>query len=107
MRIDSNQSAQPLAESGRNSGPAVAGVDPRAVASGRVGAAVSLGEDQAQFSGSHEQVQALVAEALQFPETRQEKVNALRQVVQEGSYQPGSSRVADALFTHLLVEPAA
>jgi len=82
MRIDSNQSAQPLAESGRNS-------------------------DQAQFSGSHEQVQALVAEALQFPETRQEKVNALRQVVQEGSYQPGSSRVADALFTHLLVEPAA
>jgi flagellar biosynthesis anti-sigma factor FlgM len=101
MRIESNSSAQALAEGGRNSSPAVASADPRAVASG------SLGEDQAQFSGSHVQVQALVAQALQLPETRQEKVNALRQVVQEGSYQPRSGQVADALFAHLLGGPGA
>jgi hypothetical protein len=52
-------------------------------------------------------VQALVAEALQFPETRQEKVDALRQVVSSDSYQPSSQQVADALFTHMLVQPAA
>jgi len=100
MRIESKQNAQALAEE-RNGSLALASADLRGAASG------SRGEDHRQFSGGHVQVQALVAQALQFPETRQAKVNALRQVVQEGSYQPNSGQVADALFTHLLVEPAA
>lgn len=53
------------------------------------------------------QVQALVAQALQFPEVRQEKVNALRQAVQSGSYQPSAQQVGDAVFDHMLQNPAA
>ena len=101
MRIDSNQTAQPLPESGRGGNPSPASSD--------TGASVSsaLGEDQAQFSGAHIQVQALVAQALQYPETRPEKVNALRQAVLGGSYQPSSKQVAEAVFAHMLVSPAA
>lgn len=99
MRIDGNQGAQALPESSRsgNQGPASGG------------AAVNnpLGEDQAQLSGTHLQAQALAAQALQFPEIRQEKVNALRQVILDGGYQVSSEQVAEAVFAHMLVEPAA
>ena len=101
MRIDSNQTAQPLPASGRNGNPSPAAADARTSGSS------APGDDQAQFSDGHAQVQALVAEALQFPETRQEKVDALRQVVSSDSYQPSSQQVADAVFTHMLVQPAA
>lgn len=100
MRIDPNQGAQALPE--RNS------TTQSAASTAAPGAATSpLGEDEAQLSGAHVQVQALVAQALQFPEVRQEKVNALRQVVLEGSYHPSSSQVADAIFTHMLATTAA
>jgi flagellar biosynthesis anti-sigma factor FlgM len=101
MRIDGNQAAQPLPESGRPTNPSPA--------SGDAGSSASspLGEDQAQFSGSQAQVQALAEQVLQFPEIRQEKVNALRQVVIGGNYQVSSKQVAGALFAHLLVTPAA
>ena len=101
MRIDSNQIAQPLPESGRSGKPSPANADARAAQS------APLGEDEALLSGGHAQVQALVAEVLQFPEVRQEKVNALRQVVVNGSYQPSSRQIADAIFAHLLAIPAA
>jgi anti-sigma28 factor (negative regulator of flagellin synthesis) len=52
-------------------------------------------------------VQALVAQALQFPEVRQEKVAALRQAVLSGSYQPTSQQVAGAVLAHLAVNAAA
>jgi len=101
MRIDLNQGTQPLPESNRsgNSTPANAGT--------RTPASNVLREDSAQLSGTHLQVQALVAEALQFPEVRREKVDALRQSILGGSYQPGSSHVAQAVFEHMLVAPAA
>lgn len=101
MRIDLNQSAQGLPESGRTSAPN---------STNQVGstpASSALGEDQAQLSGMHAQVQTLVAQAAQLPDMRQEKVNALRQVVQAGSYQPTSDQIADAMVEHLLVMPAA
>ena len=102
MRIDLNQGAQQLPESGRTAQQSPANSGPGATASGSV-----LGEDQAQLSGAHVQVQALTAQALQFPEIRQEKVNALRQVVVDGTYRPDSKQVAEALFSHLQVMPAA
>ena len=100
MRIDSNQ-AQPLPESGRSRNPSAANADTRASASS------ALGEDSAQLSGTHVQIQALAAQALQFPEIRQEKVDALRQLVLGGSYPPNSKQVAEAVFDHMLVSPAA
>ena len=101
MRINGNPAAQALPESDRAGNRSLAGGDARASSSN------PLGEDQAQLSGAHAQVQALAAQALQFPEIRQEKVNALRQVVLEGAYQPSSQQVVNALFDHLLGKPAA
>ena len=95
MRIDSNQTAPLLPESGRSSSAGSSGTENRAAISS------SLGEDSAQLSGAHVQVQALVAQALQFPEVRQEKVDALRQSVLSGSYRPTSKQVAEAVFAHL------
>ena len=101
MRIDGNQAAQSLPESGRTGSPSAASSDARNSTSS------ALGEDQAQFSGAQAQVQALAGQALQFPEIRQEKVNALRQVVLGGNYQPSSSQIAEAVFAHMLVTRAA
>jgi flagellar biosynthesis anti-sigma factor FlgM len=101
MRIDGNTGAQALPENSRTNSQTSASGDTRnAVNSTSV-------EDQAQLSGLHVQIQALTAQALQLPEVRQEKVNALRQVVLSGNYQPSAGQTADALFMHLLVEPAA
>lgn len=103
MRIDLNPGAQPLPESSRSSGQSPV-ASPNAAGTA---ASSPLGEDQAQLSGAHVQVQSLVAQALQLPEIPQEKVNALRQAVLGGSYQPGSTQVAAALFAHLVVGQAA
>lgn len=100
MRIDPNQAAQSLPESSRSAAQNTAAPAPPS-ASG------AFGEDQAQLSGAQAQVASLTAQALQFPEVRQEKVSALRQAVEEGSYQPSSDQVAGALFTHLLMPSAA
>jgi flagellar biosynthesis anti-sigma factor FlgM len=101
MRINSSQEAQPLPESDRTSNQSPAGNNNRASAGS------PLGEDQAQLSGGHGQVQALAAQVAQFPEIRQEKVNALRQVVLEGSYRRSPTQIAGALFDHMAVMPAA
>jgi len=101
MRIGPNQGTQAAAESDRTASERATGADPRASSSG------APGEDQAQLSGTHIQVQVLAAQALQFPEVRQEKVNALRQVVLNGSYRPSANQVADAVFAHMVAAPAA
>jgi flagellar biosynthesis anti-sigma factor FlgM len=100
MRIDPNQAAQPALESGRSASQSVATTE------SRTSGVNPLGEDQTQLSGAHAQVQTLAAQAAQLPEIRQEKVNALRQVVAGGSYQPSSQTVAEALFAHMVVEAA-
>jgi flagellar biosynthesis anti-sigma factor FlgM len=102
MRIDLNPGAQPLPESSRTGNQNAASGDTRASASSNL-----LGADQAQLSGAHVQVQALVAQALQFPEIRQDKVNSLRQVVLDGNYQPGSKQIAEAVLAHFRVTAAA
>jgi flagellar biosynthesis anti-sigma factor FlgM len=101
MRIESNQAGQALPETTPAGSLSAAGNAAQAPGSG------GLGEDEAQLSGAHTQVQALAAQALQFPEVRQEKVNALRQVVANGNYQPSPAQVADAVFGHILAVSAA
>jgi len=103
MRIDGNSGAEGLPEIGPSVNPSAS------KARGQLPGAASegvLGEDQAELSGTHLQVQALTAQALQFPEIRQDKVNALRQVVADGTYKPSSDQIADAMFAHMLM-PAA
>jgi negative regulator of flagellin synthesis FlgM len=104
MRIDPNQGAPSLSESSRSAQPQQS---PANKGNGVTAGGSALGEDQAQLSGTHVQIQALTAQALQFPEVRQEKVNALRQVVSNGTYQPGSKQMADAVFSHMLLVTAA
>jgi flagellar biosynthesis anti-sigma factor FlgM len=98
MRIDSNQIGQPVSEGGRTSN--LAAQKGNTSVPGGVGGA--LGEDQAQVSDVHAQIQALVAQVSQLPEAKQEKVNALRQAVVEGSYQPKPAQVAEALFANMV-----
>jgi flagellar biosynthesis anti-sigma factor FlgM len=100
MRIDGN-GAQPLPENGRS--------NPLVTTSSHTSAAATsaFGDDQAQLSATLGQVQGLAAQVSQFPEVRVEKVNALRQVVESGNYQPSSSQVAGALFDHMMEAPAA
>jgi flagellar biosynthesis anti-sigma factor FlgM len=98
MRIDSSQSSQGLAESQatNNAATTKAGTTPES------GVSSPLGEDQAQLSGVHAQVQVLVGQALQLPEVRQERVQALRQAVTSGKYQPSAQDVAGALLLNTI-----
>jgi flagellar biosynthesis anti-sigma factor FlgM len=100
MRIDSNHGTQSTGEAER------AGAQTSAAANSTSGASV-LGEDQAQLSGGHAQIEALAAQAAQLPEVRQEKVQTLRQAVAGGQYDPPPEKVAGALLTYLSAGPAA
>lgn len=100
MRIDPNQVAQRLPENNLSGNQGASNQSRTSVSN-------PLGEDQAQLSGAHAQVQALAAQVAQFPEVRQEKVSALKQVVADGSYRVSSKQVAGALFDHMVAKPAA
>jgi negative regulator of flagellin synthesis FlgM len=63
---------------------------------------VSSGQDQAQFSVDSGTVQQLKSALSQLPEVRQERVNALRQAVNDGSYQVSNQQLADAIGSELL-----
>jgi len=100
VRIDLNQRAQAPEESEKAGAAGPASTQSRAASGG-------LGEDEAQLSGLHAQVQTLVGQAAQLPEIRQEKVNALRQVMQGGNYHPEPAQIADAMFEQMVAQPAA
>jgi flagellar biosynthesis anti-sigma factor FlgM len=97
MRIDLNHEPQPLSESSRSSAQSATAAAASVSASQALG-----GEDQAELSGAHAQVQALLAQAAQLPEVRGERVQALRQAVERGSYLTTPEAVAGALLTHML-----
>lgn len=100
MRIDPNYGPSAAPESQRNSGQNAPAPTP-------ANASPALGEDQAQLSGPHSQVQALATLASQLPEVRQERVQALRQAVKSGHYQASPGQVAGALVAHLISQRAA
>ncbi len=103
MRIDLHHESQPLPESNRSNTPGAA-VPVSSSASHGLGGS---GEDQAELSVALVQVQALVAQASQLPEVRQERVQALRQAVASGSYQSSPEQVAGAVFAHMIAGAAA
>jgi flagellar biosynthesis anti-sigma factor FlgM len=102
MRIDANQQPQQAANSERAGNQPPAGTNAAAAS-----AASALGEDQAQLSGFHAQVQSLVAHLAGLPETTQQKVSALREAVGSGKYQVRPDQVAGALFSNLVTKLAA
>lgn len=100
MRIDLNQAAQALHESDQTSKLGLA--DEAYVSLDR-----APGEGPAQLSVARAQMQVLIAQVSQLPEIRQEKVTALRRMVLGRVYQPPLDQLAEAVFVHMLVKPAA
>jgi len=62
------------------------------------GASSASGEDTLSLSSTHDVVQSLTASLATVPEVRAERVSALQQRVNSGSYQPASQNVADAII---------
>jgi len=58
----------------------------------------ALGEDKATLSADSSRVSSLVAKALEAPPTREERVEALRQAVQNGTYQLDAGKIAEAMI---------
>jgi len=64
--------------------------------------AVEGGGDRAQFGHDHAHLQSLEAKVTGLPEVRGQKVEALRQVMRNGSYEVTPEQTADALFAEML-----
>jgi flagellar biosynthesis anti-sigma factor FlgM len=65
-------------------------------------APVGSSQDQAQLSVDGQTVQRLKANLSQVPEVRQERVDALRQALGNGSYQVSDQQLGDAIASDLL-----
>jgi flagellar biosynthesis anti-sigma factor FlgM len=105
MRIDLNPAAQALSENHRSGAAGTTATGNSATSHAATG---GLGEeDQAELCRAHAQVQALVAQAAQLPDVREERVQALRQAIQRGYYQSSPEEVAGAVFAHMIAGPAA
>jgi flagellar biosynthesis anti-sigma factor FlgM len=63
---------------------------------------VDSGQDQAQLSADSVTVQQLKANLSQVPEIRQDRVDALRQAMSNGSYQVSDQQLGDAIGSDLL-----
>src|ERR1700691_1460318 len=58
-------------------------------------------EDTFQLSGTLGQVQQLKTQLAQTPEVRSDRVAALRQQVQQGTYKPTNEQIANAMISEL------
>jgi flagellar biosynthesis anti-sigma factor FlgM len=98
MRIDLNYAAQTPEpnRTGQNG----------ASAANSAASNVASGEDRAQLSGDGT-VLRLVAQAVQLPEIRQERVQSLRSAIQGGSFQLSPEKTAAAVFDSLVRGSAA
>jgi flagellar biosynthesis anti-sigma factor FlgM len=65
-------------------------------------ASVKSNQDQAQLSVDSERVDQLKANLATVPEVRQERVEALRQALNNGSYHVTDQQIADAIHSDLL-----
>ena len=66
-------------------------------------ASVESGQDQAQLSGNGGTVQQLKTMLSQVPEVRQDRVDALRQAIGNGSYQVSDQQLGDAIGSALKI----
>jgi negative regulator of flagellin synthesis FlgM len=54
--------------------------------------------DTVQFSGNLAEIQQLKAQLAQTPEVRADRVAALQQQIQQGTYNPGNEAIANAMI---------
>jgi flagellar biosynthesis anti-sigma factor FlgM len=66
-------------------------------------ASVGSGQDQAQLSANSGAVQQLKTMLSQVPEVRQDRVDALRQAIGNGSYQVSDQQLGDAIGSALKI----
>jgi len=59
---------------------------------------IQVGEDTATLSSDSTRIKSLTAKALETIEVRQDKVEALRQAVQNGEYKIEPSKIAEAMI---------
>ena len=86
MRIDSNQPVSNEAISGQSGRP------------GKKSGASGSSADGATFSAGSASVGSLEARALASPEIRTDRVEALRNAINNGSYQIDPGKIADAML---------
>lgn len=65
------------------------------------GGTVGLSPDEAQFSVDGEKVQQLTADLAGLPDLRQDRVTALKQAFEEGSYNVSGQQIAQAMSSEL------
>lgn len=100
MRIDLHSNPHPLPEATRTRSQSAPVPNASAV---RTQAA----EDEAVLSGAYIEVQALAAQVAQLPEVRNERVQALREAVETGSYSADAREVAGAILAEMICRSAA
>ena len=61
----------------------------------------SVVPDRASISVDHAKIAGLVAQALAYPEIRQERVSSLRQSINSGRYQPDVPKIARAFLSEV------
>lgn len=59
------------------------------------------GDDQFQPSQTLDQVQRLKSQLAQMPEVRSDRVAALSQKIQQGSYKPTNDQIANAMVSEI------
>jgi flagellar biosynthesis anti-sigma factor FlgM len=59
---------------------------------------LSVPEDRTTFHSDAMSVQSLTSQALNSPEVRQDRVDALRQTVKSGQYQADAAKTAEAMI---------
>jgi negative regulator of flagellin synthesis FlgM len=57
-----------------------------------------VGEDKLQFSNRAAEVGTLVDQVKDLPDVRHEKIDALRERIAAGEYNPSSEEIAEAIF---------
>jgi flagellar biosynthesis anti-sigma factor FlgM len=72
--------------------------EPKQVANGSVNGFQGATEDRTTLRTDSLSVQSLTSQALTTPAVRQDKVEALRQSINSGSYQVDPTKIADAII---------
>ncbi|MGO8758260.1 MAG: flagellar biosynthesis anti-sigma factor FlgM [Terracidiphilus sp.] len=90
MRIDLTQATASQITSEPNSKPVSA--------TETTASDLSAGEDRTTLSSSEQSVRALVSSAMSSPETRDDKVNALSQAINAGSYELDPEQIVASMI---------
>ena len=71
---------------------------PKQVSNGSLAGTQNSTEDRTTLHTGSQSVQSLTSQALNSPEIRQDKVDALRQSISSGQYQLDASKIAGAMI---------